>query len=76
MEVKERDPVSGRETTGHEWNGIKELNTPVPRPVWFFLAVTGLFSIVYWILMPAWPVVLCPVCGSRSSTATAHPRRR
>jgi cytochrome c oxidase cbb3-type subunit 3 len=43
-------------TTGHEWNGIKELNTPVPRPVYFFLAATALFGIIYWILMPAWPI--------------------
>jgi len=54
MDVIERDPVTGRETTGHEWNGIKELNTPVPRAVFFFLIVTALFAIVYWILMPAW----------------------
>ena len=56
MEVNERDPVTGRETTGHEWNGIKELNTPVPRIVYFFLITTALFSIGYWILMPAWPL--------------------
>ncbi len=42
-------------TTGHEWNGIKELNTPVPRLVWFFLIATALFAVGYWILMPAWP---------------------
>jgi len=42
-------------TTGHEWNGIKELNTPVPKPVYFFLAATALFSVIYWLLMPAWP---------------------
>lgn len=51
-----RDPVSGEMTTGHEWNGIEELETPVPRVIYFFLAVTILFSIVYWILMPAWPL--------------------
>ena len=45
-------------TTGHEWNGIKELNTPVPRAVYFFLIVTALFSVVYWVLMPAWPLGL------------------
>ena len=56
MAVGERDPHSGHMTTGHEWNGIKELNTPVPRAVWFFLIVTALFSLGYWILMPAWPV--------------------
>jgi len=43
-------------TTGHEWNGIKELNTPVPRLVYFFLTVAIGFSVVYWILMPAWPI--------------------
>jgi cytochrome c oxidase cbb3-type subunit 3 len=53
--VDERDPHTGHKLTGHEWNGIKELNSPVPKPVWFFLIVTGLFSIGYWILMPAWP---------------------
>ncbi|WP_029013233.1 cytochrome-c oxidase, cbb3-type subunit III [Niveispirillum irakense] len=52
----ERDPVTGHMTTGHEWNGIKELNTPVPKMVWFFLISTFLFSVVWWVLMPAWPV--------------------
>lgn len=55
MAVGERDPHTGHMTTGHEWNGIKELNTAVPRPVYFFLAATFLFSVVYWLLMPAWP---------------------
>ena len=52
----DRDSYTGYLTTGHEWNGIKELNTPVPRVVYFFLTVTVLFSIGYWILMPAWPL--------------------
>lgn len=52
----ERDPVTGRKTTGHEWNGIKELDTPIPRVVLFFLAAGTLFSIVWWVLMPAWPL--------------------
>ena len=56
MAVEERDPHTGYMTTGHEWNGIKELNTPVPRPVYFFLIATALFSVVYWVLMPAWPL--------------------
>ncbi len=56
MEVGERDPVTGRLTTGHEWNGIKELYTPVPRVVIFFLVVGTLFAVGYWILMPAWPL--------------------
>jgi cytochrome c oxidase cbb3-type subunit 3 len=56
MEVTERDPISGRETTGHEWNGIKELDTPVPRGVLMFLIVTHIWAIVLWFLVPAWPL--------------------
>jgi cytochrome c oxidase cbb3-type subunit 3 len=56
MAVTERDPHTGYLTTGHEWNGIKELNTPVPRAVYFFLITTALFSLIYWILFPAFPL--------------------
>lgn len=55
MGIGERDPYTGHMTTGHEWNGITELNTPVPRPVYVFLAAAALFAVVYWVLMPAWP---------------------
>src|SRR6202000_1797521 len=51
-----RDGFSGYLTTGHEWGGIKELNTPVPRAVYFFLTLAFLFSVGYWVLMPAWPL--------------------
>jgi cytochrome c oxidase cbb3-type subunit 3 len=56
VEQPERDGYSGYLTTGHEWGGIKELNTPVPRPVYFFLMAAFLFSVGYWVLMPAWPL--------------------
>lgn len=56
MEMNERDPVTGRETTGHEWNGIKELDTPVPRGVLIFLVVTHVWAIGWWFFVPAWPV--------------------
>ena len=55
MSVEERDAHTGYLTTGHEWNGIKELNTPVPRAVYFFLILAFLFGVGYWILMPTWP---------------------
>lgn len=51
-----RDPVTGTMTTGHEWNGIEELDTPIPRVVLFFLGAATLFAIGYWLLMPAWPL--------------------
>src|SRR5215475_8275770 len=52
----ERDSYTGYLTTGHEWGGLKELNTPVPRAVYFFLILAFLFSVGYWVLMPAWPL--------------------
>ena len=54
--MRKLDPATGRMTTGHEWNGIEELETPLPRVVLFFLATSVLFAVVYWILMPAWPL--------------------
>ncbi len=56
MAEVERDPVTGRETTGHEWNGIKELDTPVPRGVLMFLIVTHVWAIFWWFMVPAWPI--------------------
>jgi cytochrome c oxidase cbb3-type subunit III len=53
----EIDKVSGKSTTGHQWDGIKELNTPLPRWwLWTFYA-TIIWSIGYWIVYPAWPLV-------------------
>jgi cytochrome c oxidase cbb3-type subunit III len=44
-------------TTGHEWDGIEELNTPLPRWwLWLFYA-TIIWSIGYWVVYPAWPLV-------------------
>ena len=45
------------ETTGHEWDGITELNKPLPKWwLWTFYA-TIVWAIGYWLLMPAWPLV-------------------
>ncbi|HWT99176.1 MAG TPA: cytochrome-c oxidase, cbb3-type subunit III [Terriglobales bacterium] len=51
----ERDKISGTATTGHEWDGIKELDTPMPR--WWVLVfyATIVFAIGYTIAYPAWP---------------------
>jgi cytochrome c oxidase cbb3-type subunit 3 len=53
---KERDELSGIETTGHEWDGLRELDTPLPRWWLYIFYATILASIVYWVLMPAWPL--------------------
>jgi len=57
MSDKHIDDVSGVETTGHEWDGIRELNNPMPRWwVWTFY-VTILWAIGYTIAFPAWPLI-------------------
>jgi cytochrome c oxidase cbb3-type subunit III len=57
MTSREKDDISGTETTGHEWDGIKELNTPLPRWwLWTFYA-TIVFALGYVIAYPAWPLI-------------------
>jgi cytochrome c oxidase cbb3-type subunit 3 len=56
MSAVDSDPITGQPTTGHEWNGIKELDTPVPRGVLMFLVVTHIFAVLWWVLMPTWPL--------------------
>lgn len=56
MNTGKRDPVTGRVTTGHVWNGIEELETPIPRVVLVFLAATFIFALICWILYPTWPL--------------------
>jgi len=51
----ETDSVTGTETTGHEWDGIKELNTPLPRWWIIVLWVTVIWSGLYYILYPTFP---------------------
>lgn len=54
---REIDHVTGVETTGHEWDGIKELNKPLPR--WWILTfyATIIWAIGYMIVYPAWPTL-------------------
>lgn len=52
----EVDSVTGVETTGHEWDGLKELNNPLPRWwLWVFI-ITIVWAIGYFVVYPAWPV--------------------
>jgi cytochrome c oxidase cbb3-type subunit 3 len=57
MTSRERDDISGTETTGHEWDGIKELDTPMPRWwLWTFYGCIA-FALGYVIAYPAWPLI-------------------
>ena len=56
MADRELDSVSGTETTGHEWDGVKELDTPLPRWWLYIFYACIVAAVVYWVLMPAWPI--------------------
>ncbi|MER8822930.1 cytochrome-c oxidase, cbb3-type subunit III [Mesorhizobium sp. M0991] len=57
------DEVSGISTTGHEWDGIKELNNPLPR--WWVITfyITIAWAIGYTVVYPAWPMLTSATRG-------------
>jgi cytochrome c oxidase cbb3-type subunit 3 len=59
----EVDKVTGTATTGHAWDGIKELNTPLPR--WWLITfyLTIVWAIGYWVVYPAWPLITSHTTG-------------
>jgi len=50
------DAATGTATTGHEWDGIKELNTPLPKWWLYILYACMIWAFGYWILYPAIPL--------------------
>jgi len=57
------DAHSGTATTGHEWDGIRELNTRLPRWwLWTFYASIA-WAFCYWIAYPAWPLLSGATAG-------------
>ena len=59
----EMDAVTGVETTGHEWDGIRELNNPLPRWWVYTFYVCIAFSVVWWILVSLLALDLRPLAG-------------
>jgi cytochrome c oxidase cbb3-type subunit 3 len=51
----EKDAVSGRETTGHEWDGLKELNNPLPKWWLYVFIACCVWAVVWMVLYPSWP---------------------
>ncbi len=60
---EDRDHVTGTATTGHQWDGIKELNTPLPRWWLWTFYITIIWSIGYWVVYPAWPTITGHTAG-------------
>tara|TARA_R110002096_G_scaffold266710_1_gene460313 strand:- start:106610 stop:107476 length:867 start_codon:yes stop_codon:yes gene_type:complete len=57
QENREIDEVSGVDTTGHEWDGIKELNNPMPRWWIYTFIVCCIWGFIYQFLYPSWPLI-------------------
>jgi cytochrome c oxidase cbb3-type subunit 3 len=60
---KKIDEVTGVETTGHEWDGISELNNPMPRWWVSVFYATTIFGLGYTIFFPAWPMINTATAG-------------
>ena len=69
---KEIDAPTGVETTGHEWDGVKELNNPLPR--WWVLTfwICVIWAVAYWVFMPSWPGVSGYLKGTRHHSERAN----
>lgn len=57
MADRKVDKTTGVETTGHVWDGIEELNNPLPRWWLWTLYATIIWAVGYTIAYPAWPMI-------------------
>ncbi|MEM7496718.1 MAG: cytochrome-c oxidase, cbb3-type subunit III [Pseudomonadota bacterium] len=75
-DTREVDQETGTETTGHTWDGIKELDTPLPK--WWLYTFYGtiVWGVIYTMLYPAWPLVTEATAGilGHSTRAAVHER--
>ena len=53
----EKDIVTGQETTAHEWDGLRELNTPLPKWWIYTFYATVVWAVVWCIMYPSVPWV-------------------
>jgi cytochrome c oxidase cbb3-type subunit 3 len=51
------DPHTGTSTTGHEWDGIRELNTPLPKWWLYMFYATIVWALGYFVVYPSWPLI-------------------
>ena len=57
------DQQTGTPTVGHEWDGIEELDTPMPRWWLWTLFATIVWAVGYTVLYPAWPMLNSATSG-------------
>ena len=68
------DEATGVHTVGHEWDGIEELNNPLPRWWLWTLYLCIAWGVVYTVLYPAWPMInsapAAPVTATETTAGT------
>ena len=57
MAQKKIDEITGVATTGHEWDGLEELNTPLPRWWLWLFYICIVWAIGYYFVYPSWPLI-------------------
>ena len=57
MSEKHIDEISGVATTGHEWDGIRELDNPMPRWWLWTFYLTIIWAVLYMVAYPAIPLL-------------------
>lgn len=57
------DEATGQTTTGHSYDGIEELNTPLPRWWLWTFYITIVWGIGYTVAYPAWPLLSSATAG-------------
>lgn len=72
MTDKITDETTGVETTGHSWDGIQELNNPLPRWWLWTLYATIVWGIAYTIAFPAWPLISGATTGMMGWSTRAN----
>lgn len=65
----EKDSHTGVETTGHEWDGIKELNNPLPKWWLYMFYLSVAIALVYFVFMPSIPLGTTYFGGVRDYSA-------
>ncbi|MEM7190326.1 MAG: cytochrome-c oxidase, cbb3-type subunit III [Pseudomonadota bacterium] len=57
MSEREIDEATGQEIKSHEWDGIAELDTPLPRWWLWTFYITIVWGVAYTVAYPAWPLI-------------------
>ncbi len=75
MSTPHKDPETGIDTTGHSWDGIRELNNPLPRWWLWTLYLCIIWGVGYTIAYPAWPMISGATTGLLGYSTRAEVER-